>query len=347
MNSLLRRLLNPVLATTLAATACLLPGMALADGEVNIYSNRQEFLIRPFLDSFTEKTGITVNVVFAKTGILERLKAEGDDSPADLVLTVDIARLSALSEAGVLQPVKSLTLNDNIPAQYRHPDGLWFGLTTRARLLYVSKERVKPGTITRYEQLAEPEWKDRVCMRTSKHVYNRALLASIIAAHGPDAAKTWAEGLKANQARKPQGNDRAQVQAVKNGFCDVALGNNYYYGKMKFNDKKPEQKEWADAVYLVFPNQEDRGTHVNISGVAMTKAAKNQKQAQMLMEFLSSEFAQQMYASTNYEYPVNPKAEWDKEVISWGTFKADTVPLDTIADLSVEATRIFNEVGFD
>ncbi len=315
--------------------------------EVNVYSYRQEFLIRPFLDKFTDETGIRVNVVFAKTGILERLKAEGMNSPADLVLTVDVSRLDALAKADLLQPINSPVLSKHIPAQYRHPENLWFGLTTRSRVIYYAKDRVKESELSTYEDLADPKWKGRICMRTSKHIYNRALMASMIAAHGEADAKNWAMGLKENMARKPSGNDRAQVKAVKEGVCDIALGNNYYYGKMKFNDKKPEQKEWAAAVNMFFPNQSDRGTHVNISGVAMTKSSKNSDQAQQLMEFLSGEAAQQMYASVNYEYPVNPGVAWDSEVKSWGTFKADTVSLQTIADNAPSAIKIFNEVGFE
>lgn len=330
------------------ALAGALMGATIAQaGEVNVYSYRQEFLIRPFLETFTEETGIQVNVVFAKQGVLERLKAEGDQSPADIVLTVDVARLDALVEADLLQPVTSPVLERNIPPQYRHPDGLWFGLTTRARIIYASKERVKPGAITSYEELADPKWEGRVCMRSAKHEYNRALLASIIAAHGEEKALGWVKGLKENLARKPQGNDRGQVKAIKEGLCDVALGNSYYYGAMKFNDENPEQKEWAAAVRLVFPNQDGRGTHVNISGIAMTKSSRNQDDAIKLMEFLSKETAQRMYASANYEYPVNPRVAPDPEVASWGSFKADTLPLQTVADLSPRAARMFNEAGLD
>jgi iron(III) transport system substrate-binding protein len=333
-----------VAALTVATlTANIGVAVAAAD-EVNVYSNRQEFLIRPFLDKFTADTGIKVNVVFAKQGILERLKAEGANSPADLVLTVDIARLDALAKADLLQPVNSEVLSANIPAAYRHPQGLWFGLTTRARILYVSKERVALGEITQYEQLADPKWRGRICMRSSKHTYNRALLAAMIAAHGETAAETWARGLKDNMARKPQGNDRAQVKAIKEGLCDIGVGNNYYFGKMKFNDKKPEQKSWAEAVRLVFPNAEDRGTHVNISGMAMTKASKRADAALKLMHFLSGDTAQHMYAAVNYEYPVKPGVAIDPEVASWGTLKPDPTPLQTIADLSPKAAQIFHRV---
>lgn len=335
-----------VLCACLVLFAALQAERALA-GEVNVYSYRQEFLMRPFIDAFTKTTGIKVNIVFAKTGMLERLKAEGRNSPADLVLTEDVSRLDALVNADLVQPVTSPALLANIPLQYRHPRGLWFGLTTRARIIYYAKERVRAEEIRRYEDLAEPRWKGRVCMRTAKHVYNRALLASMIAAHGEDGALQWAKGLKGNLARKPQGSDRAQVKAIKEGICDVAIGNHYYYGKMKFNDDKPEQKEWAAAVGLVFPNQGDRGTHVNISGVAMTKSSKNHGEAIKLMEFLSSVAVQDMYARINYEYPVNPLAAWDPEVASWGRYRADTESLQTIADLSPKAVALSNAAGLD
>jgi iron(III) transport system substrate-binding protein len=344
------KLLNISLGAMIAMTATtgIFAGTAAHAGEaesVNIYSYRQEFLIRPFLDEFTKKTGVPVKVVFAKKGVLERLKAEAENTPADLVLTVDIARLSALVNAGLTQAVQSDVLNANIPAHFRQPDGHWYGLTSRARVLFVSKDRVAEGEITRYEDLADPKWKDRVCMRSSRHPYNRAWMASMIAAHGEEGATTWAKGLMANMARKPQGNDRGQVKAINAGLCDIGVGNQYYYGKMKFNKKKPEQQAWAASVRLVYPNQQDRGVHVNISGVAMTKHAKHPAEARKLMEFLSSKQAQQMYASTNFEYPVMAGVKPDREVASWGVFKSDQVSLQTIADLSPKATMIFQTIG--
>jgi iron(III) transport system substrate-binding protein len=340
--------------TTLATLAVVaisgfgfMPAMAAADdaNSVNIYSYRQEFLIRPFLDEFTKETGIPVKVVFAKKGVLERLKAEAQNTPADLILTVDIARLSALVEAGLTQAVASDVLDANIPAHFRQPEGHWYGLTSRARVLFVSKDRVGEDEITTYEDLADPKWKGRLCMRSSRHPYNRAWMASMIAAHGEDGATKWAKGLMANMARNPQGNDRGQVKAIKEGLCDIGVGNQYYYGKMKFNKKKPEQQAWAAAVRLVYPNQADRGVHVNISGIAMTKHAKHPAEARKLMEFLSSKRAQQMYASTNFEYPVMAGIKPDQEVASWGSFKSDRVNLQTIADLSPKATMIFQTIG--
>ena len=221
--------------------------------DVNLYTTRQPFLMKPLTDAFTKETGIEVNMVYLKKGILQRLKTEGRNSPADLILTADIGNLHNHLKAGLLQPVSSTTLNKRIPAQYRHPDGLWYGLTMRARVIYAHKDRVKPDEVTRYEDLAAPHMKGRVCIRSGKHVYNVSLLASMIVALGEDGARKWASDLHNNLARKPQGNDRAQVKAVFEGQCDVAVGNTYYMGKMATNEKSPEQKEWAKSVRIIFP----------------------------------------------------------------------------------------------
>ncbi len=336
------------LAAALAVGALPSPGVsATAAEEVNVYSYRQEFLIRPLLDRFTSETGIRVNVVFAKTGMIERLKAEGRHSPADLVLTSDIARLNALVKADLARPVRSEKLRAAVPAAFRHPGDLWFGLTMRARVIYYARGRVAADAISRYEDLADEKWRGRVCVRSSRHYYNQALLASMIVALGREKAEAWARGLLANLARKPQGGDRSQVKAIKEGLCDVAIGNHYYYGVMKFNDKRPEQKQWAAAVGLVFPNQGDRGTHVNLSGMAMTRSAPNAEAARRLMEFLAGAEAQAIYASTNYEYPVNPAVPWDGEVASWGRFRPDDQSLQRIAETAPEALRIFDRVGFE
>jgi len=320
-------------------------GSAVAK-EVNIYSYRQEFLIRPFLDKFTAKTGIKVNVVFAKKGMAKRIAAEGKNTKADAVLTVDISRLKRHADKGLLQEIDSSLLQKNIPAHFRDPKGQWFGLSKRVRILAVSKDRVKEGTIKRYEDLADPKWKGRICTRKGSHVYNRALLASIIAHNGEQAAEQWAKALVSNLARKPQGNDRAQAKAVYQGLCDVALMNNYYFGKMKFNKKKPVQQKWAKSLRLVFPNQADRGTHINISGAGVTKYAKNKANAVALIEFLSEPEAQFMYAERNYEYPIRSSVKISNEVNSWGKFTGDRLPLGKIADLSPMAQKIIDRVGW-
>ncbi len=329
---------------TLLITCLIFCSAAVSASEVNVYSYRQPFLIKPLFDAFTHQTGIKVNVVFAKKGLAERLAREGANSPADLVFTVDIGRLNEVVEKDVVQAVDSEVLNKNIPAQYRDPAGRWFGLTLRTRSIYASKERVDLSKITRYEDLANPVWKGKVCTRSGKHPYNLALIASMIAYHGETQAEEWLRGVKANLARKPQGNDRAQVKAIKEGVCDLSLGNNYYYGKMIQDE---EQRAWADAVHLTFPNQDDRGTHVNISGMALTKSAPNKPQAIQLMEFLSDKLAQKIYAEQNYEYPVNPQVEPSGLVQSWGAFKADTLALSKIAELRIKAAKLVDKVAFD
>ncbi|GAA3546828.1 Fe(3+) ABC transporter substrate-binding protein [Zobellella aerophila] len=312
--------------------------------EVNVYSNRQDFLIAPIVEAFTKDTGIDVNVVFIKDGMGERLEREGRLSPADLVLTVDVSRLMDVVDKDLTQPLDNKVLEENIPAQYRDADGRWFALTTRARAVYSSVERVGKRDDITYEELADPKYKGKLCTRSGKHPYNVALTASMIAEHGSEYTKTWLEGLKANLAQKPQGGDRDQVKAIKDGVCDYSLGNSYYYGVMLSNDK---QREWAEAVHINFPNQADRGTHVNISAMALTKHAKNKDAAVKLMEFLSNDQAQHLYASANHEYPVKPDVEPSELVKGWGEFKSDTLPLTDVAKHAKEALQLLDEVQYD
>ena len=312
--------------------------------EVNIYSYRQPFLIEPLTSAFTDKTGIKVNIVYLRKGMIERMKAEGKRSPADVVLTVDISRLSALVEAGLTQQVVSQTLSTNVPEKYRDPAGHWFGLTTRARIIYVSKERVRTGEIKSYEDLADPKWHGKVCTRSGLNAYNLALTSAIIHHHGEDYAKKWLDGFKQNLARKPQGNDRAQVKAIWAGECDLSIGNTYYMGKML---KDPEQADWAKSVNIVFPTFEGGGTHVNVSGIGMAKFSPNKENALALMEFLSSGEAQEIYATANFEYPIAPGTKVDDLVKSWGSFNADNVNLMTIAKLRKKALKLTEIVDFD
>jgi iron(III) transport system substrate-binding protein len=325
----------------LALCATALP--ALAD-EINVYSHRQPELIQPLVDAFTAETGIKVNVAFVEKGMVERLVAEGDRSPADLVLTVDIARLTQIVDADVTQPVQSDVLEANIPASFRDENDHWFGLTTRARIVYASVERVKDGEVTTYEDLADPKWKGRVCTRSGTNDYNIALTAAVIAHHGEEGAKAWLEGLKANLARKPDGGDRDQVKAIAAGECDIAIGNTYYIGQMLAD---PEQKDAADAVRIVFPTFEGDGTHLNISGVAMTKSAPNKDNALKFMEWLSGDAAQKIYAGTNYEYPVKPGVERSELVASWGEFTPDSKGLTELAGLRAAALKLVETVNFD
>jgi iron(III) transport system substrate-binding protein len=324
------------------ALATLIPGAALAD--VNVYSHRQPELIQPLIDAFTAQTGIAVNVAFVDQGMVERLIAEGDRSPADLVLTVDIARLQQLEDAGVTQAVDSPVLSANIPAEYRDTDNQWFGLTARARIVYASKERVADGEVTTYEDLADPKWLGRICTRSGLNDYNLALLGAVVSHHGEAAAKAWAEGLRANLGRKPNGGDRDQVMAIAAGECDIAIGNTYYMGQMLAND---EQRPAAESVRIVFPVFENGGTHMNVSGMAMTKSAPNRDEALQLMEFLAGDEAQRIYAETNHEFPVKPGVPVSALVESWGTFTPDTLPLSEIAAQRPVALRIMEEINYD
>lgn len=326
---------------SVAATLIALPVTA---DEVNVYSHRQPELVQPLFDAFTKETGIDVNVAFVDKGMVERLQAEGDRSPADLVMTVDIARLAQIVDAGVTQPVQSDILTANIPAEFRDPANQWFGLTTRARVIYASKERVKDGEVTTYEDLTNSKWKGRICTRPGTHDYNLGLMAAMIFHHDEAYAKTWAEGVKANLAHKPEGNDRAQVKSIWAGECDIALGNTYYMGEMLAD---PEQAEWANSVRIIYPTFEGGGTHVNVSGVAMTKAAPNHDAALRLMEFLSSDEAQKIYAETNHEFPVKPGVPQSEIVASWGSFTADNVNLMDLAKLRPTALKLMEEVNFD
>jgi iron(III) transport system substrate-binding protein len=330
---------SSLLALALLSTA--LPALAQ---EVNVYSHRQPELLQPLVDAFTAETGIAVNVAFVDKGMAERLVAEGDRSPADLVLTVDIARLMQVVEAGVVQPVQSDVLESNIPEALRDPNDQWFGLTARARIVYASKERVQPGEVTTYEDLASEKWKGRICSRSGLHDYNVALLGAVIAHFGEATATTWAEGLKANLARKPDGGDRDQVKAIAAGECDIAIGNTYYMGQMLAD---PEQVAAAEAVNIVFPTFENGGTHLNISGVAMTAAAPNKENALKFMEWLSGDAAQKIYAETNHEYPVKVGVERSALVASWGEFTADTKTLAEIAAQRPAAVKIMETVNFD
>lgn len=326
----------------LASAATIVAAPAIAD--VNIYTARQPELIQPVMDAFTESTGISVNLAYVEDGIVERLKAEGRRSPADLVMTVDIANLKQIVDADVVQPVDSDVLSAAIPTELRSDENLWFGLTTRARIVYASKERVADGEVTTYEDLASDKWEGRICTRSGLHNYNLALTSAMIAHHGEDYARDWAAGVRENLARKPEGNDRAQVKAIWAGECDISLGNTYYMGLMLGNE---DQRAWADSVRIIFPTFENGGTHVNVSGVAMTKAAPNRDEALELMEFLVSPAAQAIYAELNNEYPVLEGAAVSELVAAWGSFEADTTDLSAIASERPNALRVMEEVNFD
>ena len=320
-------------------------GAALAES-LGIYTHRQPFLLEPILEAYTKKTGVEFQTVYAPKGLAARLKAEGERTEADLVLTVDISRIKELADTGLLAPLASDIVNKNVPSYLRDANDRWTALSLRARIIAVSKERVGKQAISTIEDLASPKWQGRVCSRKGSHVYNRAVLASLIAHNGEEAAKNWTLGLVDNLARRPQGNDRAQAKAIYSGQCDIALMNTYYYGKMKFAKDKPEQQKWANSIEIAFFNQDGRGQHVNISAAGITQGSKRKELARAFLEWVTSEEAQQIYTKVNFEYPVNPNAQLSEEVASWGTFKMDMLPMNVIADNSPQAQRIINETGW-
>ncbi|MFC0261288.1 Fe(3+) ABC transporter substrate-binding protein [Fontibacter flavus] len=313
---------------------------------VNVYTHRHYEADQQLFDKFTEATGIKVNVVSASADeLIQKLELEGANSPADVLITVDAGRLHRAEEKGLLQPVSSEVLNSNIPAKYRDQEGHWFGLTYRARIIAYSTERVNPEELSTYEALTAPEWKGRVLTRSSENIYNQSLLASIIAHHGQEGAQEWAAGLLANMARDPKGSDRDQVKAVAAGEGDVAIVNTYYIGIM-LNDANEEERKAAEKIAIFFPNQENRGTHINISGAGVTKYAPNKENAIKLIEFLSNQEAQEFLANINFEYPVNPKAEFSDLLKKWGTFKADELHLSVLGENNSDAVVIFDKVGW-
>ena len=342
VSTIIRRLVTVMIGMVLG-----LIGIATNAGaaELNVYSHRQQFLLQPFLDAFSAETGVTTNVVYASKGLAQRLKAEGEASPADVILTVDIARLSEYAELDLLTPIDSSVLNANIPAELRASDNRWFAFSTRARLLVTSKERVAADAIYDIEELADPKWEGRVCTRKGSHVYNRSLLASIISANGEDAAEAWADGLVANMARRAQGNDRAQAKGIFEGQCDVAIMNHYYYGKMLHGDKE-DHRAWANSIRLVFTNQGNRGNHVNISGGGVAKYSPNRENAVAFLEFLTGPVAQQLYGEVNFEYPVNPSVAPGGVLQSFGDFKPDTLPIERLAELAPQAQMIIDRTGW-
>ena len=315
--------------------------------EINIYSHRQPFLINPFLEAFTLETGIKTNVVYSKKGLAQRLQSEGENSPADVILTVDIGRLYIYDDKKLLASIQSKKLEKNIPKHLKSPENTWFGLSKRSRVVVVDKNRVDINSIKKIEDLANPKWNGRICSRPGSHVYNRALMASLIAALGEVKAENWAKGLVNNLARRPQGNDRAQVKAIYEGECDIAIINNYYFGKLKFS-KDPQKREWIKNLILIFPNQGDqgRGAHINISGGGVVKFSKNKEAAIALLEFLSSPKAQKLYGEINFEYPVNPNVSPSDELISWGQFTEDKLQIIKIAELAPLAQKIIDRVGW-
>ena len=312
---------------------------------LNIYSHRQPYLLKPFIEAYTKKTGVKLNVVYSSKGLAQRLAAEGANSPADLILTVDIARLYRYEDLDLLAKIDSKILNEKIPPYLRSKNNTWFGLSKRTRAIAISRERINSGQVLRYEDLADPKLKGKICSRPGSHVYNRALMASMIAAKGENAAEKWAKGLVSNLAKRPQGNDRSQLKSIYSGECDIAIINHYYYGKLTYS-KNPDHRKWAKASIIVFPNQgnSDRGAHVNISGGGVVKFSKNKEIAINFLEFLVTDQAQVMYGDVNFEYPINNKSKLPKRLKALGTFKEDNLLIEKIAKLAPKAQEIIDKV---
>lgn len=314
--------------------------------EVNVYSHRHYDVDQKLYDQFYTETGIKVNVIKAGADeLLERLKNEGPNSPADILLTVDAGRLYKAQEMGLLQSVSTDKLTSAMPEHLRHPEGYWYGLTKRARVIAYHVDRVNPYELSTYEDLTSEKWNGRIVVRSSSNIYNQSLMASIIAANGKEAAQEWAEGIVANMARDPKGNDRDQVKMVAAGQADVAIINTYYLGKLLTSSDK-EEVAAGKAVALFFPNQDGRGTHINVSGAGVTAHAPNKENAVKFLEFLTSIEAQTVYAQENFEYPVREDVEPSELVASWGTFKDDTVNLNVLGKLNVEAVIEFDKAGW-
>ncbi len=315
--------------------------------EVNLYTTREPGLIKPLLEAFTKSTGIAVNTVFVKEGLPERVATEGDKSPADVLMTVDFGNLTDLLDKGVTQPVTSAALDEAIPANLRDPNGNWFALSLRARVLYASKERLGDLKSFTYEELADPKWKGKVCIRSGKHPYNTALIATMIAKDGEEKTRAWLEGVKANLARKAAGGDRDVARDILGDICDLGLANSYYVGLMRSGAGGPDQEKWGEAINVVLPTFEGGGTQVNISGAAVAKHAPNRDNAVKLLEYLVSPEAQAIYANANFEYPVRPGVKPDAIVASFGELKIDPAQLAEISKYRKRASELVDEVGFD
>lgn len=340
----MRALFTATAGVTAIMTAAFIGGSALAQsGEVNVYTYRETNLIRPIFDTFTSDTGIKVNVISASKGLEQRIKAEGEHSPADVLLTVDIGRLEDAKKAGITQPIISDVLDETIPPSFRDPQGHWYGISLRARVIYASKERVKQNNIT-YEELASPKWKGKICIRSGQHIYNNALFAAYIAHYGGAKTEEWLRGLKANLAQKPSGGDRDQARDVAAGKCDIGIGNTYYWALMT---KNPKQKAWADATKVILPTFNDGGTHVNVSGVVLAKHAPNKTNAMKLIEWLAGKKAQHMYADSVHEYPLRQGVEVNPIIAGYDELKVDSVPLAKIAEHKKSAATLVDKLGFD
>jgi iron(III) transport system substrate-binding protein len=329
-----------------ALSAAMFVAAAAQAAEVNVYSGREENLIKPLLDRFTTETGISVNLITAGADELTtRLELEGANSPADLLLTVDVGRLLRAKDLSLLQAVDSDLLESQIPAQYRDSEGQWFGVSLRARVVVYDKERVDPAQLSTYEDLVDPTWRGQICVRSSSNIYNQSMTAAMISHLGVEATEQWARGLVANFARQPQGGDRDQIAAVAIGQCQLAIVNTYYLAGM-MSATSAEQREQASKVAVFWPNQQDRGTHINISGVGLAAHAPNRPEAVQLLEFLVSDEAQTWYAETNNEFPVRPGVPVSAALQGWGAFKADALSLQQLGIHNAESVRLMDRAGW-
>ena len=332
--------------TVIFLIAALFQPLSLLADEVNVYSARQEDLIKPLLDRFTADTGITVNLVTGKAdALLQRLQSEGTNSPADLFITTDAGRLHRAKAAGVLQSLHSDPLEAAIPAHLRDPEGYWFGISMRARPVFYVTGKVDPAELSTYEALADPKWKGRICIRSSDNIYNQSLVASMIASDGEAATENWAKGFVANFARPPQGGDRDQITAAAAGLCDIAIANTYYMAQM-IHSGDEAQAAAAKAVSVFWPNQDGRGAHVNVSGIALTASAKHKENAVRLMEYLVQPESQAWYATANQEYPVREGVSWSDTLTAWGPFKADDLNLSLLGENNAAAVMLMDRAGW-
>jgi iron(III) transport system substrate-binding protein len=329
-----------------ACIAALLFSTAAHGAEVNLYTTREPGLIQPLLDQFTQSTGIAVNTVFMKDGLPERVAAEGAHSPADVLMAADFGTLADIVDRGLAQPLQSAAIEQAVPATLRAPDGRWIALSMRARALYVSKDRVDLSAF-RYEDLADPQWKGRICIRSGQHPYNTALVAAHIAHHGEEKTEAWLRAVKENLGRRPAGGDREVARDILGQLCDIGIANTYYVGRMRSGAGGPEQQQWGDAIDVVLPTFAGGGTHVAVSGASIAAHAPHRNEAQQLLEYLVSEPAQQMYAQADYEYPVRAGVAIDPIVNSFGTLTPDPTPLTEIAKHRKTASMLVEKVGFD
>jgi iron(III) transport system substrate-binding protein len=333
----------PLMASVLAVV---LSTSALAN-EVNVYSARKEALIKPLLDKFSAETGIKTNLITAKADkLLTRMINEGRNTPADVFITVDAGRLHRAKEANLLQPINNSTIEKAVPAHLRDSDKLWIGLSQRARVIFYAKDRVKPEELSTYEDLANSKWQKRICIRGSGNIYNQSLVASMIAMNGQAETEKWVSALVGNFARDPKGGDRDQIKAAAAGQCDLAIANTYYYGKMLSSKKDDGQVAAANKMGVFWPNQSDRGVHVNVSGAGIVKYSKNKENAVKLLEYLVGDEAQSWYADVNYEYPVSQTAKVSGLVAKWGNFKSDTLNLSKLGEFNSDAVKTMDRAGW-